>query len=298
VKRIVVIANKWFEADALMSVLIDDDARPKEISRDSLEIVCWPRPHQKTANDVVVKPRAMMHLPQGAAEIWCIQDLMDPKAGSYSNTQEKARVLPLALAGDAPTIVIAFGTGASRTHLASNNGSVFIGGRTFVHNPYRTDPAQSLSKWSDPRLDSTVETTVDNAFFQSLAADQGFVMEATRRFLQPPAHPASRLSVSVDKQGVALSSVNVLDWHQYDQRDVEAIATAQANQVAPLFSLETTHGVICLQKEAAPFLFITGIANCVGQFADETQAFIHTQNFAASHNAGVALAWMLPRLAS
>jgi hypothetical protein len=44
------------------------------------------------------------------------------------------------------------------------------------------------------------------------------------------------------------------------------------------------------------FLFISGITDWVGHFADEVGPREYAQNSVALHNAGVALAWMLPNI--
>jgi hypothetical protein len=48
----------------------------------------------------------------------------------------------------------------------------------------------------------------------------------------------------------------------------------------------------------APFLYVSGYVNGVGQFQQQTAANTYSQNFAGAHNAGVALAWLLDVLAA
>ena len=60
-------------------------------------------------------------------------------------------------------------------------------------------------------------------------------------------------------------------------------------------ALETTHGVIRAMS-TAPFLFVSGIANQVGNFETEIKPNEYAQNEAAAANAGVVLAAMLPLL--
>jgi hypothetical protein len=47
----------------------------------------------------------------------------------------------------------------------------------------------------------------------------------------------------------------------------------------------------------APFLYVSGYVNGVGQFQQQTAKNTYAQNFAGAHNAGVALAWLLDELA-
>src|SRR5437588_4400678 len=93
--RIAIIANKRFEADPLLGVLANPESRPPTI-RD-LGQIAWPRAPQTSTNDVEFRPRAAFVYGAGSSmlvEVWCIQDLMNPFL-SFSNTAEKARVLPL-----------------------------------------------------------------------------------------------------------------------------------------------------------------------------------------------------------
>jgi hypothetical protein len=47
----------------------------------------------------------------------------------------------------------------------------------------------------------------------------------------------------------------------------------------------------------APFLFLSGITNRLGYLNEEQAPRAAAQNFGAAHNAGVALAWLLPLIA-
>ena len=60
-------------------------------------------------------------------------------------------------------------------------------------------------------------------------------------------------------------------------------------------SLETTHGLIRVQADA-PFIFISGITDRVGHFDDEVGSRSYAQNTVAAHNAGIVLAWMIPKV--
>jgi hypothetical protein len=62
-------------------------------------------------------------------------------------------------------------------------------------------------------------------------------------------------------------------------------------------SVETTTALIQAKSGNTPFLFISRIANETGFFSRDVSATEYAQNFVASHNMGVVLAWLLPRLA-
>ena len=97
------------------------------------------------------------------------------------------------------------------------------------------------------------------------------------------------------KDFVAVSEVNVTDYAEYaamDKASLEAFATN--NNVSLARSLETTHGLICTQTEG-PFVFVSGVTDRVGHFAEEVDPRAYAQNYVAAHNAGIVVAWMLVR---
>ncbi len=96
---------------------------------------------------------------------------------------------------------------------------------------------------------------------------------------------------------VALGNVNISNYDDYAWADIELVAEFErvAQGKARIGSLETTHGVI-RESSNAPFLYVSGIANQVGDFDCDVGPRVYSQNFVAAHNAGVATAWLLPRL--
>jgi hypothetical protein len=62
-------------------------------------------------------------------------------------------------------------------------------------------------------------------------------------------------------------------------------------------SIDTTLALIRAKTEPAPFLFISGIANELGFMNRDVVDIEYSENFVASHNAGIVLAWLLPLLA-
>lgn len=59
--------------------------------------------------------------------------------------------------------------------------------------------------------------------------------------------------------------------------------------------METTHSVIRLCVPSPRFLFVSGITNRLGYFNVEVSPRSYAQNFAASHNAGITVAWLLSK---
>ena len=116
-------------------------------------------------------------------------------------------------------------------------------------------------------------------------------------FLPTPINSADPPSLIVSAAYVALSNVNVTDPNNYAWADPEALRAVAAK--APrqaIGSVETTHGVTRLTVPSPEFLFVSGVANRVGYFNMEVAPRTYAQNFVASHNAAVALAWMMPAL--
>jgi hypothetical protein len=64
-------------------------------------------------------------------------------------------------------------------------------------------------------------------------------------------------------------------------------------------TVETTHGIIAastISYTNSPIIFLSGIVNQVGEFNKQVSPKPEAQNFAAAFNAGIVVAWLLPRL--
>lgn len=287
--RTLIVVNKSWEADAAMAVLRSAKARPQSFP------VAAPPPTVSvpllSGGGKMVAARGAFTSPSGGAELWCIQDLMDP-AVSSSSSQEKARVLPLALAaGPVPSLVIALGT-AAHTGDYSYNGCVVAGCQVFVHNPYAKKP-NSASNWVDPRFEQLVASPIPVGISW---LDQDLRPAVEVHMLKPPLNPANVPTLIVSADFVALGSVNVTDYSQYVWVDPEAQEQLLAAGVRQAVgSVETTHGLIRLIC-GSPFMFLSGIANRSGAIAAEVAPRDYAQNFVAAHNAAMALTWLLGRL--
>jgi hypothetical protein len=294
-KLIQVFANKNWEADPLVAVLKNTRASPEKFTfvkePPSLNIPLLngaPR---------VCNARLAIEFDKAIVEVWCIQDLMDP-AAHPSSSQEKARVLSiledrLDNVRPDPSLVIAFGTAAFPDD-RSHNGSVAIGSTAFVH--YTEDP-HGRSKWQHPELEKLLPGRSPAGIMEKVALELWPQIES--RFVIPPLNPASCAKLILIKDQVALGSVNVTDDKEYAKVDPEAINSLRAaGAKQAIGSVETTHGLIRLVIPSEQFLFVSGIANRLGMFETEVKPSIYAQNFVAAHNAGVALAWMLPTLAA
>jgi hypothetical protein len=297
VKRVMLIANKWWEADPLCWVLFHDKARPDAFF-DS-KTINYPTqrvPRQQTEprpKDPVAIPRFTFRCMDTTVEVWCLEELMNP-AENPSSAAEKARVLPAAIAyGTAPDLIIAFGTAGSRPGLQIN-GCVVVGRRVYVHDAYKAK-ADRTRMWTPPKEDTVIESDLPLGVIQGISSASKHSAEA--RFLPPPIAPANPLLLMAGDGFISIGHVNCTNYDEYawsPQRAVESFNN-HASEQGEIGSVESTHGLIRLIGEA-PFLYVSGIAGSVGLFNIQVTPRVYAQNTVASHNAAIALAWLLPDL--
>jgi hypothetical protein len=308
--RIVVVANKYWEADPLVGVLTSDGnregfgpkpvgprARPRGFTGLDVRPVLGPDAGADPRN-VPAAPRLGFRVGEADVEVWALQDLMDPtKSGSLS--VEKHRVLGRIFEGrERAAAVIAVGTAAAPAGAGSTNpGSVVAGRRFLIHDG---DPAATLhlrlpAGATDTLLESGSRSDLLGKIPRTIDED------VQRRFVRPPAGQGV-MALRVGDEVVSIGTINIVDYSRYRTADPESLAAFEA--VAPrglvAASVETTHGLIGLaaRERGAPFAWVSGIANPVGAFDDFVGPREYAQNFAAAHNAGVAVAWMLPAIAN
>ena len=96
---------------------------------------------------------------------------------------------------------------------------------------------------------------------------------------------------------ISLGTVNVTNYEDYAWTDGDTLAAfrQKVGSRKQVGSMETTHGLIRLASES-PFLYVSGITDTVGRFDLEVTPRVYAQNFVAAHNAGLAVAWMLPQV--
>jgi len=282
--RIVVVANKNWEADPLCGVLLSDRTRPASLA--AFESPGYPRLDPKNKG-----PRLRFKCGPASVEVWCVQDLMDPTV-SGSNSAEKGRVLPAVFKGDPASLVIAFGT-AGYPEAENLNGCVVIGSRVFVH-----DPKTAETKRYPPKLPDQVSTTrLPLGFFRGIDADVRFPAEG--RFIRTPLYPTDPL-ILAGHNWIALSEVNVTNYDDYVWSDPETVRAFKAldpkTVAGRIGSVETTHGIIREMSDPAPFIFVSAITDRIPYFDMQVTPRAYSQNFVAAHNAGVALAWLIPEV--
>lgn len=229
-------------------------------------------------------------------ECWCISDLLEHLPDrDHASSEWKAERLPLIFQGNPPVLTIAVGT-ASAVDPVSWNGAVVVGTNAFLHN-YHPDGSNPRSNWTAGPFDTVLVSSLSREAFETLMqVDTGLSPPVSDRMFPVPLNPTTGPAIRTDYDAVALATVNVTDFHEYEQADAATRAAYEKNgSTAPIGSVETTHGVI-RACSGDRFLFVSGIANRFGHFNEDVSPRFYTQNAAAAHNAGVLLAWMLPRL--
>lgn len=304
-KRVLILANKGFEADPLVHVLLSQRGPPREHDLGAVSCQSYPRlrkTEQRKREELTIATQPLMTiaLPRAgqvfaSVEVWCVEDLLLPE--DSSSTLEKAKALGhIASKAPAPDFVIAFGTGGA-FEPRRFNGSVVIGSKVFIHDPYRDGPRDGM--WTPPEPDVVIESPmVPSKFFRELDEDSRYPAEG--RFLLPPIRPARPPRIVAGHAFVSIGVVNVNKrYDDFAWADREAMARFRATTAGKLRigSVETTHGVIRSSFSASAFIHVTGISNVTGGFDVETTPRVYGQNFVAAHNAAIALAWLLPQLA-
>jgi hypothetical protein len=301
--RIVVVANRYHEADGLMAAIGNQEARNPSLSIPYN--VVWPRPFPPNVT-VSQKPRCLIDVytsdtvPSAMLEIWCIDDLADTKADSAAKV--RAMDLITNYASQKPDGIVAFGT-AGYPGTASNDGCATIGGTIFIHDAANDVSGFQGGTWSWPgNMGTLVPSKTPASFFTNVAADQKTLKAITLEMLVPQKNPASTLQLLVAADAVGISSVNIPTVGPntpppYCDIDSKAIALAQQAGATNITSVETTHGVIRSKWPDAAFIYVTAIPNRVCHFPDEASG-IYAQEFPSSHNAGVALKYVMPNFVS
>lgn len=306
-ERVLVFANTPWEADALVAVFSNGQARPS--TRDELsgtpplfDSYYFP---SRIAPPQVTIPLASgegaktvgARLAYPSAEVWCVSDLMVDNKNILAGSLEKARVIKyVADAGSPPTLVIAFGTAAfPDSHIY--DGCVVIGSSVFNFAP-KIEGLDPNSTWDNPSIGIVQDNSKQsiNAFvFQNLRGRLRLPIES--RFLSPPISGTRAPFLLASAGYVAVSDVNVASVDDYawaDREAVQALTTADPRSTPG--SVETTHGIIHAVARSDQFLFVSAIVNRLGYFNMETAPRNYAQDFAVAHNAAVALAWLFPTL--
>jgi hypothetical protein len=312
---IMVVANKRWEAEPLIHAFVEPRSRPTSVM-PTVRLYDPEISPVSYGKEPTPRLTAKCQLSQAAAnvQIWCLEDWMDPGAGS-SNTPEKVRVLSKFMTsaivqfGIQPDVVVAFGT-AGIIAKAPLDGCVTVGTRVFIHDPFGNDPIEKRvihrvdgkteSMWSDARLDRVLDSGMPSDFFRVVSDSSRYAAEA--RFVNPPIHSASPVTVLAGNGFASVGTVNVTNYDDYiwaDQSTVDAFR--KSVRLHEVGSVETTHGLIRLAAEDTielqpHFLYISGITDTLGSFDMDVAPRVYAQNLAAAHNAGIVATWLIPEI--
>jgi hypothetical protein len=296
--RIVVVANRNHEADGLMAALCNQMAHNPNLSAPYN--VDWPRWLRVQTNPPTPTrdpgtPRCLIDVfasasataaPTATMEIWCIDDLAVTAGDSGKKVTAMKQITNYTKPASDPDGVIAFGTGGYPGDV-SNDGCATIGGTIFIHDASNGAPGS----WSWPgHMDSLIPSKTPTSFFSSVAADQKTLDAISLEMIKPKNNPANVLQLIIAPDAVAVSSVN--EPPPYCDADKNSIAKAQQAGATNVTSVETTHGVIRSMWDA-PFMYVTAVPNRVCYFDQEARN-VYAQEFPSSHNAGVALKYVIP----
>ena len=299
-KRVLVIANKSWEADPLVSVCLNPKLRPPDQfdlwTPGAAGLFSTPVTGSRP-DGVAPTPRCTCTVGNASVEIWCILDWMGNSNSSSSKIKIQKALPAIFGAGKQPDLVIAFGT-AAFPDSATANGCVAIGSSAYLFNPYREPQPgvahDSKDDWDDTSkvghlLTSDKGAAVVNQF--SLDADLRFPID--ERLCPAPTNSANPPVTLPVGNFVALSEVNITNYDDYAWTDRLAFEKFRAeNPTAPVGSIETTHGLIRIMSDA-PFIFVSGITDRLGYFNEDLGPRTVAQNFVAAHNAGIAVVWTL-----
>lgn len=280
--RVLVIVNKDFEFQPLLSLLASRKVRPKTVpAPTSIELVDPPR-------SATPKPRVTLTANGLTVELWCVSDILDDPRSS--STLAKQSRLPLVIAGEAPALVIAVGT-ASNPREESLNGCVAMGTQAFAVDPWTHRPGATPppDRATDARVEQLVTSALPPAWFRDISDDIRFAAEG--RFLMSPIDPDPTPRIVAVHGQVALNTWNVTNYNDYAWADGIVLGRFTAAGTGfPIGSVETTHALIRLATpDAVPFLWVSGLSNRMGAFDLEVAPRSYSQDFVAAHNAGVTV---------
>jgi hypothetical protein len=300
--RIVVVANRNHEADGLMAALCNQMAHNQRLSAPyNVDWPRWsridPKPPAPTRDTGV--PRCLIDVFASSSpdatlaatmEIWCIDDLAVTSGDSGKKVTAMHQITNYTKPASDPDGVIAFGT-AGYPGDTSNDGCATIGGTIFIH-----DASNGASgSWSWPgHMDTLITSKTPASFFSSVAADRTTLNAISSEMIKPKNNPANALQLIIAPDAVAVSSVN--EPPPYCDADKNSMAIAQQKGATNITSVETTHGVIRSVWDK-PFIYVTAIPNRVCYFEQEARN-VYAQEFPSSHNAGVALKYVMPYFVS
>ncbi len=291
---VLVIANRQWEVQHLVSALTQTAGLPDAIDRGTVERIY----HQDGAMGAEARrPRVRLRCDGYEVEVWCIEDLTQAVFGWENLTRTKWNELARVFAGEGgdlsqprkPAAVVTFGSGAG-TSSVPNNGSVVVGESVFVydplyatsHDPWRADLGR-LVESAGPDLLAGFATVRD-------AIEPGFA--------RPPVTAGTpRLYWGDDFASVGVVNVeHNEDYVWADPLTCKAFTTRVKGK--RIGAVDTAHGLFHLKARTvsdAPCLYVAGILNRVGKF-EELDADPKGQTTTVMQNAAAVTVRLVPTL--
>ena len=240
-RRILIIANKSWEADPLVSVCLNPKLRPPNQldlwTPGAAGLFSTPVTGARPAG-VAPAPRCICTKGNVSVEVWCIQDWMGTANSSSSKVKVQEALPAIFSAGKQPDFVIAFGT-AGFPDAVTANGCVAIGSSAYLFYPYRDPPPgvahDPKGDWDDPRKIGHLLTS-DGADFVnqfSLNPDLRFPIDA--RLSPAPTNPSIPPVILPAGNFVALSEVNITNYDDYAWTDRLAFEKIRADGAGDVF---------------------------------------------------------------
>jgi len=303
-KRVLLMANKTWEVEPVINAIVNNRFSP-DAKLNIPSILNYPWIFPQGYN----QPRAIWYNYSNIKiELWCLQDLMDISNPSdnelFSSSELKELCIHKAFdfqKQPRPDLVIALGTASWREDPVSRNGCVSVGKNVFINN-FHPKGQNPKSKWDDPRFEKLIPSLLEDDFFDLF--DPATISAIETGLISPFFKPATNIELLIQRDGVALSSVNVTNSGEFGNADGTCMKLfEELHSPYPVVSVETTHGIIRLAAETR-FVFVSGITDRYLKFGSDVlgkdpKGHIkkEAQNFSVAFNIGVFLSCALPKIA-
>lgn len=138
-------------------------------------------------------------------EIWSVSDIIsDPNSSSSQLKRTNMHKIYHYQRRKKSDLVIAVGTAAYNDE-ESYNGSVVVGSKFFILNPYTDeDESNPESDWQHEIFDKLIDSTVPEKFyigkkggFDGMLNNDELPKQIEKRFIIPPLNPASKLKFHI-----------------------------------------------------------------------------------------------------
>jgi hypothetical protein len=308
-KRILIIINKRFEADAVISAIGNADSSflTTNLYSNNKYLIQDLRFPWNPDEQGIGKPRAIVNGIIYLFEIWCIQDFMSPPESGdtdvlyYSRSSQKAKDFSklLEYSSDEVSLVIAFGTAGVPTEV-TKNGGIVMGSNVYIYDAAASDYPEE-KRYKRTEFQKLVTSDIGQLLFDKLNIELSTLKSKLyfeKTTLTPPINPAGQFQVAIDRSIVAISDVNISTYDQFKSADLAAINSykdyLKINHTPVAYSVETTHGIIRLECGSTQFVFISAVTDRDAYFDNEVTPRSSGQNFSASFNGGLFLSFIIP----